>query len=88
MFKQDIDIRDIELLKIREHEGGVFMISFENEQKAAQAVNILQSINYNAFICSIFLNSDNYDKFAKKNSNLILLSFYQYSFLYTILFCY
>ena len=50
LFKQDIDIRDIELLKIREHEGGVFMISFENEQKAAQAVNILQSINYNAFI--------------------------------------
>jgi len=50
LFNKDIDIRDIELLKIREHEGGVFMISFENEQKAADAVNILKSINYNAFI--------------------------------------
>ena len=50
LFKKDIDIRDIELLKIREHEGGVFMISFENEYKAAEAVSVLKSINYNAFI--------------------------------------
>lgn len=50
LFKEDIDIRDIELLKIREHEGGVFMISFENEKKANEAINVLKSINYNAFI--------------------------------------
>lgn len=50
LFAQDIDIRDIELLKIREKEGGVFMLSFENRAKASEAVNILKSINYNAFI--------------------------------------
>ena len=50
LFNKDIDIRDIELLKIREHEGGVFMIAFENEHKAREAVAVLKSINYNAFI--------------------------------------
>jgi prephenate dehydrogenase len=50
LFTKDIDIRDIELLKIREKEGGVFMLSFENREKASEAVNILKSINYNAFI--------------------------------------
>jgi len=50
LFARDIDIRDIELLKIREKEGGVFMLSFENRQKALEAVSILESINYNAFI--------------------------------------
>lgn len=50
LFEKNIDIRDIELLKIREKEGGVFMLSFENLQKAAEAVTVLNSINYNAFI--------------------------------------
>ena len=50
LFTKGIDIRDIELLKIREKEGGVFMLSFENMTKASEAVNILKSINFNAFI--------------------------------------
>ncbi|KAA3617163.1 MAG: prephenate dehydrogenase/arogenate dehydrogenase family protein [Calditrichaeota bacterium] len=50
LFSKNIDIRDIELLKIREKEGGVFMLSFENVSKALEAVKILKSINYNAFI--------------------------------------
>lgn len=50
LFEKNIDIRDIELLKIREKEGGVFMLSFENPQKAEEAVTVLNSINYNAFI--------------------------------------
>ncbi len=50
LFEKNIDIRDIELLKIREKEGGVFMLSFESRLKASDAVTILKSINYNAFI--------------------------------------
>lgn len=50
LFEKNIDIRDIELLKIREKEGGVFMLAFESPQKAAEAVDILNSINYRAFI--------------------------------------
>jgi len=45
-----IDIRDIELLKIREKEGGVFRLSFSNLDEARQAIQILESINYQAFI--------------------------------------
>lgn len=50
LFEQNIDIRDIELLKIREHEGGVFMLSFENPEKANKAIKILKSIGYKAFV--------------------------------------
>ncbi len=47
---QKIDIRDIELLKIREKEGGVFRLSFSTRKEADQAVNILNKIDYRAFI--------------------------------------
>lgn len=50
LFKENIDIRDIELLKIRENEGGVFMLSFENEQKAVNAIQILKRINFQAHL--------------------------------------
>jgi len=50
LVKQNIDIRDIELLKIREKEGGVFRLSFESYQKAELAVEVLKSIDYQAFI--------------------------------------
>ncbi len=50
LSEKDIDIRDIELLKIREKEGGVFRLSFADIQKAKEAVSILNSINYKAFI--------------------------------------
>ncbi len=50
LFEQNIDIRDIELLKIREQEGGVFMLSFESLEKAHEAIKILKTIGYKAFV--------------------------------------
>jgi len=47
---QGIDIRDMELLKIREKEGGVFRLSFTNDTEAIQALEILDSIGFKAFI--------------------------------------
>ena len=46
----EIDIRDIELLKIREKEGGVFRLSLNNEKEALEAIHILNKIGYKAFI--------------------------------------
>ncbi|MCY4171182.1 MAG: prephenate dehydrogenase/arogenate dehydrogenase family protein [Bacteroidetes bacterium] len=43
LFSQDISIKDIELLKIREGTGGAFRISLEDEQSADAAVNALNS---------------------------------------------
>jgi len=45
-----IDIRDMELLKIREKEGGVFRLSFSSLTEAKTAVRILQGIGYQAFL--------------------------------------
>lgn len=50
LFDKGIDIRDIELLKIREKEGGVFRLSFDSEKHAEQAITILESIQYKAFL--------------------------------------
>ena len=50
MAEEEIDIRDIELLKIREKEGGVFRLSFETFKKAEEAVTILKTVGYHAFI--------------------------------------
>ncbi len=47
---ENVDIRDIELLKIREKEGGVFRLSFSGEMEAQTAIKILNSIGYKAFI--------------------------------------
>ena len=47
---EQVDIRDIELLKIREKEGGVFRLSLSGYAEAATAINILNSIGYKAFI--------------------------------------
>jgi len=47
---QGINIRDIELLKIREKEGGVFRLSLADETEAAQSIEILNEIGYKAFI--------------------------------------
>lgn len=49
LYNENIDIRDIELLKIREHEGGVFMLSFDNTE-AQRAIHVLNEIGYKAFI--------------------------------------
>jgi prephenate dehydrogenase len=50
LANKEIDIRDIELLKIREKEGGVFRLSFSNREEAEQAIQILKSIDYRAYI--------------------------------------
>ena len=43
-------VHDEGLLKIREQEGGVFMLSFESIEKANGAIKILKSIGYKAFV--------------------------------------
>ncbi len=50
LSNEGIDIRDIELLKIREKEGGVFRLSFANVGEANQAVRVLNKIKYQAFV--------------------------------------
>lgn len=50
LYEKNIDIRDIELLKVREKEGGVFRLSFSNTHEAEDAVKIMKSINYDAYI--------------------------------------
>ncbi len=50
LSEHDVDIRDIELLKIREKEGGVFRLSFANSTEAGIAVSILNKIGYQAAI--------------------------------------
>ncbi|MGD9899307.1 MAG: prephenate dehydrogenase/arogenate dehydrogenase family protein [Calditrichaceae bacterium] len=50
LYEKNIDIRDIELLKVREKEGGVFRLSFSTFPEAEDAVKIMKSINYDAYI--------------------------------------
>lgn len=46
LFEQDINIKDIELLKIREGTGGTFRLSFESEKDASKARELLRSIGF------------------------------------------
>lgn len=50
LAQQGIDIRDIELLKVREKEGGVFRISFDNLEEAQRAITILNENKFRAFL--------------------------------------
>lgn len=50
LARKKIDIRDMELLKIREKEGGVFRLSFANRQEAQTAADVLNDIGFQAFI--------------------------------------
>lgn len=50
LSEKKIDIRDIELLKIREKEGGVFRLSFGSRNEADEAITILNEIGYQALI--------------------------------------
>jgi prephenate dehydrogenase len=43
LAKQKINIKDMELLKVREGRGGTFRLSFENRAVATEAVRILRS---------------------------------------------
>lgn len=46
LFEKNINIKDIELLKIREGTGGTFRISFESVEDAASAKIIIKQIGY------------------------------------------
>ncbi|MEI7812909.1 MAG: prephenate dehydrogenase/arogenate dehydrogenase family protein [Ignavibacteria bacterium] len=46
LFSKNINIKDIELLKIREGLGGMFRLSFENETDAQKAKQILSDIGF------------------------------------------
>ncbi len=47
LFSNGINIKDIELLKIREGTGGTFRLSFESEEDAKKAQELMSSIGYN-----------------------------------------
>ena len=49
LHKSNINIKDLELLKIREGIEGVFRISFENQPIAQLAIKVLTQANYEAF---------------------------------------
>ncbi|MBN1637458.1 MAG: prephenate dehydrogenase/arogenate dehydrogenase family protein, partial [Ignavibacteriales bacterium] len=44
LFNENINIKDIELLKIREGTGGTFRVAFDSEDDAEQAKNIMKEI--------------------------------------------
>lgn len=46
LFESNINIKDIELLKIREGTGGTFRLSFESETDAEKARGVLNSIGF------------------------------------------
>ncbi len=46
LFEQEINIKDIELMKIREGTGGTFRLSFESEKDAGKAVSILNELGF------------------------------------------
>lgn len=46
LFEQNINIKDIELLKIREGTGGTFRLSFESESDASNAEVVLNSLDF------------------------------------------
>ena len=50
LYKKRIDIRDIELLKIREGEGGVFRLSFSSLKDAQDAIETLNKIGFKAYL--------------------------------------
>jgi prephenate dehydrogenase len=46
LARADINIKDIEVLKVREGEGGTLRFAFESEEDAEKAVGLLNSIGY------------------------------------------
>ncbi len=49
LFEKGLNIKDLELMKIREGTGGAFKLSFSNQEEADQAISILESAEYSAF---------------------------------------
>jgi prephenate dehydrogenase len=48
LYRHRINIKDIELLKVREGETGTFRLSFETRKTASMAINILSKARYSA----------------------------------------
>ncbi len=46
LFQNEINIKDFELLKIREGKGGTFRLSFEKPEDAAKALRILREMGF------------------------------------------
>ena len=46
LYRANINIKDIEVLKVREGEGGTLRLAFENEEIASKAVDILNHVGY------------------------------------------
>jgi prephenate dehydrogenase len=46
MYKHNINIKDVELLKIREGTGGTFRVAFENEEIAAIAKKLMEAAGF------------------------------------------
>ncbi len=46
LFKAGINIKDMELLKIREGSGGTFRLSFESSSEVKEASNVLKNIGF------------------------------------------
>ena len=50
LFENNINIKDIELLKIREGSGGTFRIAFESEVETGKAKKVIEQIGFLAKI--------------------------------------
>ena len=48
LAKEEINIKDIQVLKVREGEAGVFRIALQSQEERMKSVNILNSIGYRA----------------------------------------
>ena len=49
LYKAELSIKDIELLRIRENTGGTFRLGFDSAAEADQAVSALQSTGFTAY---------------------------------------
>jgi prephenate dehydrogenase len=48
LYEHNINIKDIELLKIREGTGGTFRLSFESKRDAQKAAQLLKNLGFTA----------------------------------------
>jgi prephenate dehydrogenase len=46
LAEEGINIRDIELMKVRENVAGTLLLAFKTEEEAARAVRVLQYLEY------------------------------------------
>ena len=48
MSEEDVNINDIEIMKVREEEGGTIRLGFDSDQAAGRALEILDRLGYSA----------------------------------------